>query len=137
MSEATIDQLLRVESSLTRSFVGSVIVVLAGIFWTLFIARRGPDGMAEPASVTLLLAVLQLGFYVWYAKSAGAAAKALGGSGWKYVVWILAAPFLAMIPIPIVSTIIGVSPLSIKFLLGGQLQTAIRQASLIDYHQVG
>jgi hypothetical protein len=46
-----------------------------------------------------------------------------------------AAPFLAMIPIPIVSTIIGVSPLSIKFLLGGQLAAAIRQESFAGIHE--
>jgi hypothetical protein len=39
---------------------------------------------------------------------------------------------VALIPIPIVSTIIGVSPLSIKFLLGGQLQTAIRERPFQD-----
>jgi hypothetical protein len=44
----------------------------------------------------------------------------------------LAAPFLALVPIPIVSTIIGVSPLSIKFLLGGQLQAAIRARTFED-----
>jgi hypothetical protein len=67
---------------------------------------------------------------VWFAFAAGAAAKLLGDNGWKYIVWILAAPFLASIPIPIVSTLIAVSPLSIKFLLGGQLQTAIREESV-------
>jgi hypothetical protein len=56
----------------------------------------------------------------------------LGETPWKYVVWILAAPFLSRIPIPIVSTLIGVSPLSIKFLLGGQLQSAIRQRPFED-----
>jgi hypothetical protein len=33
-----------------------------------------------------------------------------------------------------VSTIIGVSPFSIKFLLGGQLQAAIRQESFAELH---
>ena len=45
-------------------------------------------------------------------------------AGAKYVVWILAAPLLAKIPIPLVSTLIAVSPLSIKFLLGSQLHSA-------------
>ena len=71
---------------------------------------------------------------MWYAISAGAAAKLLGATGWHYVVWILVAPFLARLPIPIVSTIIGVSPLSIKFLLGGQLQTAMRLATFEELH---
>lgn len=134
MSEAKVDKLLKVEAGLTRSFIGCVVVVLASIFWGLFVADTS-SGVAEPVAVTLLLLALQIGFYVWYAIAAGAAAKVLGESGWKYVAWILAAPLLAQIPIPIVSTIIGVSPLSIKFLLGGQLHSAIRAESFADFHQ--
>lgn len=109
-------------------------VLVANIIWTFFIARRTPTG-PEPASVGLVLSVLQLGFYVWYAKAAGTAATAIGENGWKYVVWILAAPFLALLPIPIVSTLIAASPLAIKFLLGGQLQSAIRAATFNELHQ--
>ena len=134
MADASVDELMRVESRLTRSFVGSVAGYLATLIFMLFIATPRPGGLFEPVSVWLLLVAVQLGFYIWYAVAAGAAAKALGEAGWKYIVWILAAPILALIPIPIVSGIISISPLSIKFLLGGQLQAAIRQASFADLH---
>jgi hypothetical protein len=134
MGAASVDELLAVESRLTRSFLGCVIVLVARTGWTFFIGPRTPSGGIEPAWVGLVLLILQLGFYVWYALSAGAAAKLLGATGWTYIVWILAAPFLALVPIPIVSTIIGVSPLSIKFLLGGQLQSAVREATFADFH---
>ena len=101
---------------------------------TRFPAGPSPDAGSGVAQTGLIIGVLQFAFYIWYAISAGRAAKVLGDPGWKYVAWILVAPFLAMIPIPIVSTIIGVSPLSIKFLLGGQLQEAIRQEGLAGIH---
>ena len=126
---ASVDDLLGAETRLNRAFFLCVLVVLA------VVARAFVT--TEPTSSGLALFVLQIGCYVWYAVSAGGAAKILGDTGWKYVVWILAAPFLALIPIPIVSTIIGVSPLSIKFLLGGQLQTAIRETSVAGLHREG
>jgi hypothetical protein len=129
MVEEPVDHLIRVESNLTRSFVGSVCAQLATIVWAFYVADRSAAGKLQPSVAAGVLLLLQLGFYVWYAVSAGAAAKALGESGAKYVAWILAAPFLALLPIPIVSTLIGISPLSIKFLLGNQLQTAIRESA--------
>lgn len=134
MSDAKVDELIRVESQLTRSFVGAVAALLATVIWTMFIVRRTPTGAIEHAWLGLVLLPLQLGFYVWYAKSAGAAATALGDTGWKYIVWVLVAPLLALLPIPIVSTLLNASPLAIKFLLGGRLQTAIRQESFADFH---
>lgn len=134
MAEERLEALLRVESGLSRSFWAAVVGVLGTIFWTLFVAGPSPDAGSGVAQTGLIIGVLQFAFYIWYAISAGRAAKVLGDTGWKYVAWILVAPFLAMIPIPIVSTIIGVSPLSIKFLLGGQLQEAIRQEGLAGIH---
>jgi hypothetical protein len=83
------------------------------------------------------------GAYVWYALAAGMAARALGSPGWRYVVWILAAPFVALIvallPIPLLSsaasTVISVSPLSIKFLLGNQLEEAFRRETSLSLHR--
>jgi hypothetical protein len=129
MTEEAVDHLIRVESRLTRSFVGSVGAQLATILWAFYVADKGSTGTLQAGAAAGILLLLQLGFYVWYAVAAGAAAKALGESGWKYIAWILLAPFLALLPIPIVSGLISVSPLSIKFLLGNQLQTAIRDAA--------
>lgn len=134
MAEDRIEQLIRVDAGLTRSFIGYVAGQAASLIWMLFLASPLPGGRFEPSLTLLLLVLFQFACFVWYAVAAGAAAKVLGDAGWKYVVWILASPFLAMLPIPIVSMLIGVSPLSIKFLLGGQLQTAIRQESLAPLH---
>ena len=121
-----VEDLIRAETRLTRSFAACVVIFLASTVW-LYMAPRSPAGGIEPNWVGTALLLLQFGCYVWFAFAAGAAAKLLGDPGWKYIVWILAAPLLARIPIPIVSTLIAISPLSIKFLLGGQLQTAIRE----------
>lgn len=132
MAEERIEQLLRVERLLSRSFMAYIGALLLNVVFLLFLASP-----ASPRSslVLLLLLPLQFGVYVWYAISASKAAGALGEAGWKYAVWILVSPFLALVPIPIVSTIIAVSPISIKFLLGGQLQTAIREESTADLHR--
>ena len=134
MAEDRMDVLLRAESKLTRAFWAAAAGVIGTLLWAMFVQGPKTDAGSGIAQAGLILALLQFAFYVWYAFAAGAAAKVLGDAGWKYVAWILAAPFLAMIPIPIVSTLIGVSPLSIKFLLGGQLQTAIRQEGFAGIH---
>jgi hypothetical protein len=128
---ATIEALQAADSGLTRSFIACVATQAASIGWALFIGSPPPG---EIGWFPLLAFVCQIGAYIWYAISAGRAAKVVGAVGWHYVVWILVSPFLAMIPIPIVSMIIGVSPLSIKFLLGGQLQTAMRDATFAQLH---
>jgi len=129
LADADVDELIKVESRLTRSFAGSVAAQLGWILWAFFIADKTSNGRPVTGAAAGGLLLLQLGFYIWYAVAAGAAARALGDDGRKYVVWILVAPFLALLPIPVVSTLIGISPLSIKFLLGGQLQTAIRESA--------
>ncbi len=126
MSKPSVDELVAVESRLNRSLVACVLVVLASLAWGFATEYKG----STPVAWSLLL--LRLGCYVWFAVSVGAAARILGETAWRYVTWILVAPFLAIVPIPIVSTIIGVSPLSIKFLLAGRLQTAIRERPFED-----
>jgi len=133
MAESKFDALVRADTQLSRSFIAAVAAVLASLFWTLFIA--GPQPPGSMSTTTMVLLAIQLAAYLWYAVAAGAAAKILGDAGWKYAAWIVAAPFLAQLPIPIVSTLIAVSPLSIKFLLGSQLQAAIRQEGFAGIHE--
>jgi hypothetical protein len=132
MAKPSVDELMAVESRLNRSLVACVLAVLASFIWTFLAIKASATTGSGAGLVSLGLLLLQVGCYVWFAVAAGAAAKILGEAAWKYVVWILAAPFLALVPIPIVSTIIGISPLSIKFLLGGQLQAAIRARTFED-----
>ena len=134
MAEDRLEALMRAEAGLTRAFWAAAAGVIGTMLWAMFVMGPQTDAGSGVAQAGLVLAVLQFAFYVWYAFAAGTAAKVLGDAGWKYVVWILAAPFVAMIPIPIVSSLIGISPLSIKFLFGGQLQTAIRQESFAGFH---
>ena len=130
MEPPSLDELFAVESALNRSFVACVVALGATIVWTFVMMGAGPDEHGVLGWVGLALAIALVGAYVWYAISAGAAAKALGQTSWHFVVWTLAAPLLSRLPIPVVSTLIAASPLAIKFLLGGQLQTEIRERSL-------
>jgi hypothetical protein len=129
MSSVSVDDLLAADDRLTHSFTAAVAAALASIGWAVFFGNTGPVWLR------LVLITAQFGCYIWYAVAAGAAANVLGGTGWHFVAWILAAPFAALIPIPIVSAVIGVSPLAIKFLLGGQLQSAIRESTFEAIHQ--
>lgn len=132
MTNPSVDELMAVESRLNWSLTACVVVLLASFAWSLLAVNTDTTGTPASPLVPLLFLLLQVGCYAWFAVAAGRAAKILGEAGWKYIVWILAAPFLALVPIPVVSTIIGVSPLSIKFLLGGQLQRAIRERPFAD-----
>ena len=133
MAESEFDALVRAESLLTRSFMVAVGAVAIWLVWLLFIAS--PEQMNTTNPTMLTMSAIQLASYVWYAIAAGGAARVLGDKGWPYVAWILAAPFIAKIPIPFVSTVIAISPLSIKFLLGSQLQGAIRQQGVASIHE--
>jgi hypothetical protein len=132
MTKPSVDDLLAAQSRLNFSLVACVVAVVAGLGWAFFMARATAEPSGGAGLVALALFIFQLGCYVWFAVSAGRAATILGEAGGKYVAWILVAPFLALVPIPIVSTLIAVSPLSIKFLLGGQLEKAIRERPLAD-----
>ena len=135
MPDAKLERLFAIESQLTRSFMAAVIALAANIIYFFFIVEPPPDGSLAMTPTAIVLGLVQLACYVWYAIAAGAGATAIGESGWKYIVWILAAPFLARLPIPIVSTLIAASPLAIKFLLGSQLQASIRAATYNEMHE--
>ena len=133
MTVASIDELVRAESGLNRAFVGYLTAVLGSLAWSMYWPTLPESQKINVALVSMILLVAWIGLLVWYAVAAGRAAKALGGTAWHYVAWIIAAPVFALVPIPLVSTVIAVSPLSIKFLLGGQLQTAIREQGSMHY----
>jgi hypothetical protein len=130
----TIEDLIHAEARLGRAFAGYLFAVLSGVAWPMIVAGRIAEPTAGWVAASLALLTVQAGLYVWFAIAAGAAARALGATAWHYIVWILVAPLLALVPIPLVATVIAVSPLSIKFLLGGQLQTAIREQTSMALH---
>jgi hypothetical protein len=129
MITSSVDELIAAESRLNRSMLACLVAFMAGV---IFLNVKTGGGGLTRGLAALVLLCLQVGCYVWYALAAGAAAKILGEARWKYVAWILVAPFLALVPFPMVSTLIGLSPLAIKFLLGGQLKTAIRERPFAD-----
>ena len=123
----SVDDLLSADSHLTRSFMAAVAGALATMLWAVYAG-------SALSWVYVTLVLVQFSCYVWYALAAGEAAKALGENGGVYITWILVAPFAALIPIPVLSIAIAVSPLSIKFLLSGQLQSAIREQTFEVIH---
>src|SRR5262245_23755765 len=97
---ATIEELTARDTQLTRSFAAAVLSLFAVLLWTFFLAPADESGLPKMTIVTVVLSLIQLGCYIWYAVAAGSAARTLGDDGWKYVLWVLAAPFLARLPIP-------------------------------------
>ena len=130
----TIEELIHAEAGLARAFVGYLAAVASSLAWPMIAASISSEPTVGLGIASIGLLLVQIGLYVWFAIAAGAAARALGGTAWHYIVWILASPILSLVPIPLVSTVIAVSPLSIKFLLGGQLQTAIREQTSMALH---
>ena len=130
----TIEELIHAEAGLARAFVGYLFAVASALAWPMIASSLSAEPTVGIGLASAGLLLFQIALYVWFAIAAGAAARALGGTAWHYVVWILASPILSMLPIPVVSTVIAVSPLSIKFLRGGQLQTAIRDQTSMALH---
>ena len=133
MSESRFDAIEQADARLSRSFVAAVGALAATILWVLFLA--GPGEATETSATSLVLMAVQFACYIWYAVAAGGAAKVLSDTGWKYIAWILAAPLLARLPIPLLSHLILASPLAIKLLLGSRLQAAIRREGIASLHE--
>jgi hypothetical protein len=74
-------------------------------------------------------AILLGGFlivYVWFAAAVASAVHCLGRGRGPYVAWLLAAPVLwVLLPVPVLSTVLLASPLSLKLLLSRQLRSEI------------
>ncbi len=135
MTTSALEQLHHADATLTRAFVANIACGAALFVLAYVVAATGArDSLAASASQTLIL-LAQVGCYVWYAIAAGTAAHLVGGTRWHYVAWVLAAPLVAMIPIPVVASLVRISPLAIKFLLGGQLQSAIRAETFRIFHE--
>ena len=125
MSKPTVEELEAAEARLGSAFILAAIAIVCSVAAGIWFQSRDQRGTIEWAAY-LGAEVFVVGAYVWYATAIGRAARYLVPSPWKYIVWVLAAPFLALIPIPIVSTVIGLSPLSLKFFFTGQLRNEIK-----------
>src|SRR5688500_16452141 len=99
------------ERGLDRRFAACLVAVLAGL--TVPFAFRAV-GFALPAGCSL-----------WFAASVGRAAKAVDSNVLLFVLGVLLAPLLSLVPIPLLSPILLASPLSLKFFLSSQLRSKI------------
>jgi hypothetical protein len=113
------EELLAIAARLNTSAWVAAIGIVGTILWGTVIG--GSRWIRD------ILLLFHLCAQSWFAVCVGAAASALNEPKWRYVGWVMATPFLALLRIPIVSTLIGLSPLSIKFLLVGQLERRIRE----------
>jgi hypothetical protein len=132
----SVQELLSVETWLDRSFLIGVIAVLAQLAWPLFLKGTaidtGPLGMILYAGLALLVIAAYVGFAICVAR----AARAVGSPWLLFLAWVLGAPLfsivLACVPIPLLGTAVLASPLSLKFLLSGQLRSEIEYRTLHD-----
>ena len=132
MVKSRAEQLAIADTHLTSSFIGFIACAALYLAWAFMVAAtRGRDSWLANLSESQVL-TLRMGFYGWYAHAAGTAARLIGGTWWHYTAWVCLAPAVAALQIPLVSTVAAVSPVSIKFLLGGQLQRSIQD----EMHQL-
>ena len=86
-----------------------------------------PAFVRVAGGLEVALAALFLGAYAWFAYAATAAAGRVGRSRALVLGWLVAAPLLALLPIRFVSTVLQASPLSLKFILAGELRATIQE----------
>ena len=86
-----------------------------------------PAFVRVAGGLEVALAALFLGAYAWFAYAATAAAGRVGRSRALVLGWLVAAPLLALLPIPFLSTVLQASPLSLKFVLAGELRATIQE----------
>jgi glycerol-3-phosphate acyltransferase PlsY len=127
-----LDRLLAIERQLDRSFVVSVVLVLLFALWPVYLRITGQEGIAWGGFVLLALGLALLASYVWFAVTATLAARSLGGAWIPYLAWLLLAPLFSCLPIPFVSLLLAASPLSLKFLLSGQLRSEIHRRTFAE-----
>jgi hypothetical protein len=100
--------------------------------WPFFVRITGPAYARWAGGVEIALAAAFLAAYVWFTWSATLAAARVGRSRVLVLGWLLAAPVLALLPIPVVSTILQASPLSLKFILAAELRATIHERTFAD-----
>jgi hypothetical protein len=136
MTPPSIDQLLDIERQLDRSFVVSVVLLLALLGLPVYLRLTDQYGQRWAAVLAATLGVALLASYVWFAVSVSRTVKALGRNWRPYLAWLVLAPLffpLAFcLPIPLLPWAIAASPLSLKFLLSGQLRSEIHDRTFAE-----
>jgi hypothetical protein len=125
--------MLAIESRLDRAFAIAVTAILCQIGWPLALVAMEQGDSRWGTIVFIVLSVLVLLAYVWYAIAVGKAARAVDRPGGLFTAWVLGAPFAAfLVRVPLLGTIIAVSPLSLKFVLSGELRSKIHDKTFRD-----
>lgn len=99
---------------------------MAGLCWPTYLHLTGQvlARWSDDVGAALLAAFLLA--YAWFAVAVAGAVQGLGRRRTPYVAWLVAAPVLwILLPIPVLSTVILASPLSLKLLLSRQLRSEI------------
>jgi hypothetical protein len=104
-----------------------VTVFLLYLGWPLFVRLTAPAYVRWAGGASMALAAAFLAAYAWFAYAATVAAGRVGRPKVLVLGWLLAAPVLSLLPIPILSTVLLASPLSLKFVLAGELRAIIHE----------
>jgi hypothetical protein len=123
----SIEDLLRVEARLDRSFLACVVSLILMFVWPLYIQRVGRGAIPWAGLLQGALMAATVLAYLWFIYASGMAASRLGKRSVLYVAWFLVAPCASTLPIPVVSHLIVASPLIIKLLLARDLRAEIQE----------
>jgi hypothetical protein len=133
----SVQDLQEIESRLNRAFMAAVsscilYLVIGGMFGPMLLK---PHAHKLPLALAVIICLL-LAFagYIWYLISIYQTATAIHKSGGFFLTWAILGPVLSILPIPVISIALSVSPLIIKFLLANDLRTMTRMQTLRDLH---
>jgi hypothetical protein len=98
--------------------------------WPFFVRLTAPAFVRVAGGLEIALALALLTAYAWF--GGGGPPGRVGRSRALVLGWLVAAPLLALLPIPFVSTVLQASPLSLKFILAGELRATIRERTFAD-----
>jgi hypothetical protein len=146
----SVDSLLRSEASLDRAFAFLAGLVVVELGWLVCRLSLELFDAGWARTGTALLTAATLAAYVWFAVETGRSASGLGKPGWLYAGWVIGAPLVAIgvgladldrvarllelapLHLKFVGLLIGISPLSLKFVLSSQLRSEIHDRTFAD-----
>jgi hypothetical protein len=132
----SVKELIGIEARLSRAFFAAVaaFIIYRAISIFSIPSAGGPRAGLAVLLMIVLLFILAVAGYVWYVVSIYLTATAIKKPRGLYLFWAIGGPILSLLPIPIISIVLSVTPLTIKFLLSGEIRTMIRLQTLRDLH---
>jgi len=149
-AKPSVDRLLRSEASLDRAFAFLAALVVVELGWLVCRLSLELFEAGWARTGTTLLTVATLAAYAWFAVATGRSASGLGKAGWLYAGWVIGAPLLAIgvgladlervarlleldpLHLKFIGVLVGISPLSLKFILSSQLRSEIHDRTFAD-----